>query len=518
MLTGIEYYKHRYKKARATADLWISILEACYHYSVPSRNLFYWTSQYQGSQKNARVYDTTAVAGLRQFVSKAQSALTPPQQVWAGLAAGVDVSEDEKERVNLDLQEITNKVFNYIHRSNFDTAISECYYDLGIGTGALICNEGPDDSPLQFYSVPMARLAIEDSVNGKIESVYRWWDEIKVMDIMTMWPKAKIPALMKDLYKQDPTAVVKEFVEALLYIPGKPFKYILMWQEYLLIEEDVESSNWIVFRWSKINNEAYGRGPVLDALPSILSLQELARLELVTANFNAAKPYMGYSDGIFNPWTFKIQPNTIIPIAPRSDGNSPIMPFPDNQTPQFYQLTATDLRFQINKLLYADPIGPLDQAPDKTATELVIRQKQFAEEIGPLFARIQSELLAPLMKRIIYILQKKGLIEALVIDGKTVEIKYESPLVFAQGQQDMQRFAQWYQLMQSVQGPEAALININPAKLPGWSARKMGVDPTPLNTEEQIEKMLDEQSQQAQEQDMAMMEQQGMMEGAFAGA
>ena len=64
MISDLELIKRRYKKARAKADLWIALLEACYHYTVPSRNLFYWTSQYQGAQKNARVYDTTAVAAL----------------------------------------------------------------------------------------------------------------------------------------------------------------------------------------------------------------------------------------------------------------------------------------------------------------------------------------------------------------------------------------------------------------------------------------------------------------------
>ena len=71
-LIGMEYYRRRYKHARVKADLWISLLEACYHYTVPNRNLFYWTSQYQGAQKNARVYDTTAVAAVDNFVSKLQ--------------------------------------------------------------------------------------------------------------------------------------------------------------------------------------------------------------------------------------------------------------------------------------------------------------------------------------------------------------------------------------------------------------------------------------------------------------
>ena len=505
-LRGVDYYRERYRRARAIADLWISLLEACYHYTVPSRNLFYWTSQYQGAQKNAKVYDTTPVAALRNFVSKVQGALTPPQQTWAILEAGTEIPEEEKERVNLYLQKTTDIVFNYIRQSNFDLAVSECYYDLGIGTGALLCNEGPDENPLRFYSVPLARLAIEESVNNILETCYRWWDEIPIRDINVLWPKAKLTHTMKEMLRNDPHAHVKNLVEGTIFEYGKkkPFKYILMYEDELLIDEYQESSPWIVFRWSKVNNEVYGRGPVIEALPSILSLNELARLELAAANFNVSKPIMAYSDGVFNPWTFHIEPNTVIPVAPSSSGNFPLQPFPDTANPQFMQLTSNDLRMQINKLLYADPLGPIEQ-PQKTATELALRQRNLAEEIGPLFTRLQQEFLSRLMNRVIYILQKKGFIDKLQVNGKDIQLKYQSPLVAAQGQEDVQKFMQYFQVLQAVQGPEAAVVNVNPVKFPQWVAQKLNVDPSTLNTEDEMKQMYEEQMAKAQELEQMQM-------------
>ena len=104
----------------------------------------------------------------------------------------------------------------------------------------------------------------------------------------------------------------------------------------LIIYEEFESNPGIVWRFQKVNNEVFGRGPVMDALPSIISLNELARIELAAANLNTFKPYMGFSDAVFNPHTFKLEPFTVIPIAPIGSGGSPpLIPLPDSSNPQF---------------------------------------------------------------------------------------------------------------------------------------------------------------------------------------
>ncbi len=508
-------YKQRYEKAKGDSYLWIALYNECYHYTVPSRNLFYRSSLVQGEQKNALVFDTTAVHALRGFVSKLQNSVTPPQQDWALLEAGTSVPEGERDRVTRDLQTITTTLFNYIHHSNFDLVVPECYYDLGIGTGVLIIHDNnSDDNPFTCYSVPAARIAIEESQNTLVESAYRWWDEIKVSDIMEQWPEAEIPQSMMTNYQDNPTYQVKELVEATMYQPlhKGPDKYVYcLWhQGDILLERRVESSPFIIFRWSKINNEAMGRGPVVEALPSIKSLNELARLEITAANFNTSKPYMAFSDGVFNPWTFRIEPNTVIPIAPTSNGNFPIQPFPDSANPAFEQLVSADLRQQINNLMYNQPLGPVD-APPKTATEVAMRQRQFFEEMGPSAVRLQHEFLPRVINRFIHILQKRGLLPRLVVNGREIQIVYKSPLIYSQNQKDVQSFMQWTQIMQGVMGPETAVHNIKPDVFPDWLADKLGVMKEVLNTPDEMKELYaqmaaQQQAQQQQTQEVAQAE------------
>ena len=502
--TRIQYYKRRYNKAYGIAIQWWAILQACYHYAIPNRDLFYWTNQTQGAQKNGRVYDTTAVAATRNFVSKVQNALTPPQQIWAQLSPGDDIPEENKEEVEKYCVEVTDQIFSYIRRSNFDLAINECYYDLAVGTAALMILEGDDDNPLRFYSVPVNQLAIEASINQNIDSAYRTFGEVLIADIPIMWPDAVLPETLRILMENDPNAMCKSLFEGVIYLEGKdkPYRTVLWTDADILLERDDYSSPWVVFRWNKINNETNGRGPLQDALPSIMSLNELARLELTSANLNVCKPYMAYSDGVFSPYLFKLEPNTVIPIAPNASGQFPIQPLPDVANPAFMQLTSQDLRQQINTLMYANPLGAVQDSPTRTATELALRQRNLSEEIGPIFTRLQQEFLARTIKRIVHILKGKGLIQPITINGKELDLKYQSPLVIAQGQLDVQGFLQYFQSLQGIFGPEGAIVYLNPVEMPHWMAEKLNIDPHVLNSRENLEEKFNSDSEKMQMQQM----------------
>lgn len=513
VIERVEKYKRRYKNAWSVSVQWWAQFEAVYHYCIPNRNLFYWTNVVQGAQKNAKVYDTTGVAACRSFVSKIQNGLTPPQQNWCMLTAGTDIPEDQKEAINQATQKITDIIFNYIRNSNFDLAINECYYDLFVGTAALVINPGvSDDQPFIFYSIPINQLAIEESITGRLESAYRTYGQVKIIDIEKMWQKAKLTPQLQMMVKNDPTAVVANLVEGMIcdYDPktGRHVYNHVVWTDNdpnPLLDEESDSSAWVIFRWSRINTETNGRGPGIDCLPSLISLQRIYYCELATAEFNAARPWLAYDDGIFNPFTFKLEPNSIIPINRSSGDNPPLQPLPPSSDPNFTQMTVLDLRQQINKLAFADPLAPPDQAPSRTATELNIRTKTLAEEIGPIFTRLQQEFLGRLIDRIIYLLSARGLLPELTVNGKTIQLKYQSPLVIAQGQSDVENFMNYVGVLQGIMG-ESALVALNPVNVPHWLAEKMGIDVDLLAGKKEFKEFLDSQSQQFQEQQMVGME------------
>lgn len=508
MQSKLETYKRRYVRAQGVAYQWWALLQACYHYFTPQRNLYYQTNQTQAAQRNVRVYDTTQIAAGRNFVSKLQNSLCPPQMTWALLEPGSEIPEEYKTEFQQELDKFNERLFSYIRSSNFDLAINECFQDLITGTAVLVCNAGTsDDKPLIFGSIPLAQVSIEESVSNRAESCYRTWQEVKVSDIELMWPNAVIPSELLELYKQDPTATVKNVIEAVVHNPrdALPYNYCVWWENNMLLDEKEATSPLIIFRTSKLNNEVFGRGVGMDALPSVMSLQTAFYFEMTAANLNICKPYMAYSDGVFNPWTFNMQPNTVIPVSPTTNGQFPIQPMPDVANPAFMQITTADLRMQINKLMYADPLGPMETTP-RTAFELSIRQRNLAEEIGPMFTRLQQEFMEPVINRIIYILQARGLLPKLVIDGKVVTARYKSPLTQSQGQQDVDTFLRYQQTMQAIVGAESAIVYLKPEQIGVWTAEKMGVDSTLINSKEDMKALFDQQNEEAQQEKEMMMQ------------
>ena len=498
----LETLRKRYNAAKYIADLWIPIQQASYFYSIPFRNRYYLPGkEFQGTIQNTRVYDTTAVEAVTTFVSKIHETMTPPKTQWAYLEvdeAMIDdpTSDDNRkllEEAQLILDTYMRRLFTFIHASNFDVTINECYYDLCVGTAALVINQVNDEMPVMCTSIPADKLAIEEAVNGNIESWYRTWQNLKINELHLRWPNIVISPNLQALVASDPDAVVRNIYEGVAYFSNQPQKYCYaVWADNdLLYNQWLDSSPGIVWRWKKVNNETWGRGPVMEALPSIISLNEMARIELASANINTFRPYMAFSDAVFNPHTFKLEPFTIIPIAPiGSNGQAPLIPLPNSASPEFAQMTMADLRMQIKQLLFAEQPQDSRSVQPQTAYELAMKQSTLAEKIGPLFSRMEQEMGWPIIKRYAYILHTMGILPYPKVGGLPIKFKYKSPLDLARGRGEVEKFVQFVQVMQGIMGPEATQLYINPKTTPYMLADFMQIDDRFLNTPDDVAQVM----------------------------
>ena len=487
----LEMLRKRYNAAKYVADLWIPIMQASFFYAIPFRNRYYLPGkEFQGTIQNTRVYDTTAVEAVTTFVSKLHETMTPPQTQWGFFEVDdTDFGSSEEEiqyleEAQLVLDKYSRKLFKFIHRSNFDVVVNECYYDLSIGTSALVINQINDKMPFLCTSIPMDKLAIEEAANGKIESWFRTWQNMKIAELFLRWPKVVLSADMIQLLDSDPDAQVRNVYEGVAYMPhmDKPYCYAVWSDNSVIYHEYLDSNPGIVWRWKKTNNETWGRGPVMEALPSIISLNEIARIELASANLNTFRPYMGFSDAVFNPHTFKLEPFSVIPIAPiGSDGQVPLIPLPDTSNPQLAQFSIQDLRMQIKKLLFAETPEDQPGIQPQTAYELSLKQQQLAEKIGPLFSRVLYEFLEPVIERFSFILHTMGILPKPKIEGVEIQFRYKSPLAVIKGQNDIAKLIQLVQTMQGIYGPEVTQMYINMKEGPYLMAQSLQIDARYLN-------------------------------------
>ncbi len=494
----LETLRKRYNAAKYTADLWIPIQQASYFYTIPFRNRYYLPGkEFQGTIQNTRVYDTTAVEAVTTFVSKIHDIMTPPQTQWGFLEVDEHMVDNPDEEDNLALMEeaqmildtYMRRLFTYIHASNFDTTINECYYDLAVGTSALVINQISDKMPFMCTSIPADKLAIEEAVNGNVETWFRTWQNLKIAELNTRWPQIILSDNLISQMSSDPDAVVRNIYEGVCYFANQPQNYLYaVWADNdLLYWQWLDSSPGIVWRWKKVNNETWGRGPVMEALPSIISLNEMARVELASANLNTFRPYMGFSDAVFNPHTFKLEPFTIIPISPiGSGGQVPLIPLPNSASPEFAQMTIADLRMQIKQLLFAEQPQDSKSVQPQTAYELAMKQSTLAEKIGPIFSRMQQEFLWPVIKRFAFILNSMGLLPYPNVGGMPIKFRYKSPLALAKGRAEVEKFVQFVQVMQGIMGPEATTLYINPKTTPYMLAELMQIDERFLNKPDKV--------------------------------
>lgn len=493
-----KYLLRRRERAMGEKANWLALMNQAYTFALPNNNLY--AMQSPGSNLAWPVYDCTLELGLTKFVNRMINALVPSDVNWVKFISGSLVPDEEQEETDLALQEITDTFFFYLRQSNFDLVIHEAFTDMAISLGVIQINEGPDDDPLIFSCIPSACVAIETGPRGNITAFYRDWCNIYDYHAYELWgDDFNIPLSLQKNGDEDICMDLYEFTYH-DYRDGL-YKYFVIEKSTseIVYRNESASWEWIGFRWSKLASEDYGRGPVLSALPSAVTINKAMQDELSLAALKCAPPVMAVTENIVNPYTFKIAPNEIIRVMPGTGSDFPIQPFPVAGDIQFASLIVNDLRSQINEIMMSMPLNLPPKGPVRTATEVAMTQNELRENAGAQFSRVQKELFDPLIERVLWILQKKGFIRPLNVDGKEVALSYTTPLSVSKDQADLQNLLQFFEITAGMFTPGAAINIIDAPRVPRWIGQKLNVDLTLIKSEGQILELL-QQAQNIAEQ------------------
>ncbi len=471
----------RFNAANARKALWIDTLQQAYQYALPQREEFYLNMR-EGQKKNEEVYDSTAINGLQKYASRMQATLMPPWRKWAKLSPGQEIPEDEKDEVAEGLEKATDILFTAFNHSPLSTQAHEAILEVGVSTGALLFQEGDDEQPFDIVAVPVSQIVPEEGPDGTIETVFREW-KVPARLIERKWPDAKIPGSIENDLKSKPDTK-HEIIEATLYNPKtKKYDYKVMVKKgmEIIVEREEDVSPWIVFRTAVMPGEILGRGPILQALPDILTANKVVEFTLRRAAIDIAGIYTHVADGAINPYTIQLVPNSLIPVNSNSSENPTLRRLDTGGGIDVSQIVLADLRENINDALFNNQLGPVE-GPTKSATEISIRQQELVQTAGATFGRLQTELLEKLVKRAVYILQRLGKIPDFKVDGKEVTLRYESPLARAQDAEEIQSIQRWIE-MSAALGPQIFMGTSKVEDIPKVLGELLGV-PVKLNRDE----------------------------------
>jgi hypothetical protein len=467
----------RFAEARERRQAWEQLWRDCYAYALPMRGHGLSHGGVVGANHAERLFDGTAPDAVEQLASSLLAELTPPWSRWFGLRPGHDVDAADKGELAEILDTAAARIQGHFDRSNFAVEIHQCFLDLvTTGTATLLFEEAPVgcESAFRFTAIPAAEIYLGGDGRGTIDHHFR-------VTSTTLSELRRRFAGCHQLAAIDggPANSADRKLELLEAVStrGSYFDY----HAVLPVQGDAvraplelargvfEHPPFLTFRWMKGTGELYGRSPVMTALPDIKTANKVVELILKNASIAATGIWLAEDDGVLNPANIRLVPGSIIPKAAGSAGLTPL------QAPGRFdvsELVLGDLRSRIRHTLLADRLAPLNDRR-MTATEVLERSAEMTRLLGAIYGRLQAELLNPLMQRALAILQRRGEVPAVALDGTIADVHHRSPLARIQAREEIRNTLLWLETIGKLGGEAAKSVNI--AATASWLADTLGV-------------------------------------------
>ena len=519
---SVDEILRRAERAQRDKDLFEDLYTDAYEFALPQRQLYgYYDGNSKGAKKMSRVFDSTAINSTQRFANRLQSGIFPPQRKWCRLEPGTDVPAEQRDQAQAIMDVYMEKMFAVIKQSNFDIAIGEFLLDLAVGTACMMVQPGDDISPINFTPVPMFLVAYEEGANGTVDKIYRRM-RMKAEAIQQQWKDAIFSDHLQQMFDSKPTDDV-DLLEATIYDPERGdwcYHVIEAKSKEEIVYRRMLSSPWVISRYSKIAGEVYGRGPLLTAMPDIKTLNKTLELLLKNASLAVAGVYTAADDGVLNPQTVKIVPGAVIPVA-RNGGpqGESLRALPRAGDFNVSQIVINDLRANIKRTLLDESLPP-DNMSARSATEVVERMKELAQNLGSAFGRLINETMIPLVARILQVMDERGLVNMpLKVNGLEIKVSPVAPLAMAQNMEEINNIIQFMQLTATM-GQEGTLA-VKTGELIDYIGDKLGIPSAVRNTAAERGFLMERQQEMMMQQQAALAmagQQQALMEGQPQGA
>lgn len=455
----IKMLLERFRRSTRRRDNWLDLWQDIVDYCMPQREDFY--ESVVGSARTDAIFDETAVDGLPRFASRVLNGIWPPHSRAFSMTFGKYLPQElqtiETQRA---LDEVTVLIHEGVANSNFQSEAHEMMQDVGIGTGNLLTLPGRFTGDLVFDAVPLTRIVLEPGPMDRPQAWFRW-KKMALGDVEQTFLGAKLPEKMaKRAQKTEPEMVT--IMEATYRDwQSSNEKYgvclIALEDEEILREETIEgdgSCPWASPRWSKSALEVYGRGPLVTALPAIRTVNLVTELILENAQIQSGGIFTYDDDGVLNPETIVLQPGVFIPKRQGSE----VMPLQTGGNFDLSQFVIHEMQMNIRRALFIGEFETKGATP-RSALEVAERRFDVAQDIGAAAGRLKVEFLYAVVRRIVHIYRKQGLINLPLVDGKQIKMIAESPLVRTQNQQDITDFLRYQESLRFTFGESSMALN-----------------------------------------------------------
>jgi hypothetical protein len=492
-------------------------LREIYEYGMPFRDpagMDSLTEQQEGQNRTDKIFDGTMPAAALRFAGRLQRDLVPLFQDFFALEAGPLIPDgDGRKELTEEFQKIGKMASGVLASGSFHMRFHEMAMDLFAGTGAMTITRGDQAEPARFRSVPITEIALEEGPFGDIWGI-DWRKDYKARHLKNVWPNGKYSRALEDKIRNEPNADIKIHQHTTFEADEGRWK-LRVWRDAgeddseVFWEESYRTSPWIIPRFFVVPGEPYGRGLAHLGLPSAKTTNKARELALMAGAFAVMGLWARRDDGVFNPDTATFEPLAMWNVASTGGPLGPTLQRLD--VPHNFDISSfviEDERQQMKMAMMDDALPPMSGAV-RSPTEIAERMQQLSQDLGGVYGRLTLEIVAPLVQRVIDILEQMGFLETnLTIDQMITQVRVIAPIAAGQQAQKVQQTASWLEMIAMLFGPQAVHMFARTEKIAPDIGRWMGVAEEHIRSNAEVETLQKQIAQMAAEQQQAEQAQQ----------
>lgn len=475
------------------------------------------TSEHEIDWRRGRdVFDSTAILAANTLASSVHGALTNPSARWFDLRFRNDdlnLEDSAKEW----LQACTEAIWYALQESDFNLQINEAYLDLVAFGSSCLIQEAESETEwkgIDFSTLPIREIYFEPDHKGRILQFFRRY-EWHPLQIVSKFGEENIPDSILEQSKQPGQHDNKHIVIMAIYprkgkekadtskilLPkNRPFesKFILHESATLLGEEGgfYEMPAYLP-RWQKASGSIWGFGPGTIALSDVMTLNTMVEQRLAAAAKVIDPPTLVTERGLMSDLDLAPGGQTVVRDI------KGIAPYESGAKFDVADQLIKDYQANINKVFLVDRLE-LKESPAMTATEVNARFDLMQRLLGPVFGRLQSDLLDPLIERTFRILLRAGQLpempDVLLEQDTDMDVDYIGPMARAQKSDMIQMMMQWTGTMAEMGEiyPELRMLP-EPTAFGRELAAAMNVPATIVRSDDQVKEKLEAEEAKALE-------------------
>lgn len=435
---------------------WLFHWRMCATYILPQRYHFLIipNTMVRGRPLNEAIIDTTGTHAMRIAASGLMSGLMSPSRPWFRLdIANMNVVADMQAKAWLD--DTRDRMLTIMGGSNFYSAAAQMFEDIvTFGTSYFLIYE--DDDDVIHCQVPCAgEYFLDAGGKQRVDTFYREFT-FNVYQIVGYFGLKNCPQGVRSQWAEGGSGLENEYVVCHCIEPNtllddrkggsyRPVPAVYEYREVYWLRGErttrplairgFEDKPGFAARWMVRSNDAYGRGPGMDALPDIMQLQQeqLRKAEFID---KCVRPPM------VAPVELENKPASILPsqvtFVTTTNGQKFEPAFTMN--PLGLQPMVEDIKEvqgRINQAFYTDifmMLAQLEGIQPRNQMEIAERKGERIQALGPVIELFENEVASPAITRVFNIMMKHRLLAPMPpsLRGKAIKIEYVSQMKMAQ--------------------------------------------------------------------------------------